>query len=78
MSEQPPSEEHVEDRARELAEGGEGHEDIEGDQEKAEKAAEQILRESEERTFDPAARDHEDESVIRRDSEEAASRGDTP
>lgn len=76
MTEQPPSDEHVEDRARQLAEGGEGHEDIEGDPSKAQKAAEQILRESEERTFDPAARDHEDDSVIRRDSEETAGTGD--
>jgi hypothetical protein len=76
LTEQPPSEGHVEDRARQLAEGGEGHEDIEGDPSKAEKAAGQILRESEERTHDPAARDHEDDSVIRRDSEETASSGD--
>jgi hypothetical protein len=78
LSERPPSEEHVEDRARELAEGGEGVEDIEGDPEKAERAADQILTESEERTFDPATVDPEDDSVIRRGSEETAAKGDDP
>ena len=76
LTDKPPSEEHVEGRARQLAEGGEGHEEIEGDPAKAEKAAAQILTESEERTFDPATRDHEDDSVIRRDAEETASTGD--
>jgi hypothetical protein len=76
LSEQPPSEDQVEDRARELEHGGEGAEDIEGDPDKAERAAEQILTESEERTVDPATVDPEDDSVIRRDSEETATRGD--
>jgi hypothetical protein len=76
LSEQPPSERHVEERARELAEGGEGIEDIEGDPDKAERAAEQILKESEGRTFDPATVDPTDDSVIRRESEETAAKGD--
>jgi hypothetical protein len=76
LSERPPSDEDVEARARELAEGGEGVEDIEGDPDKAERAAEQILTESEERTFDPATVDPTDDSVIRRDSEETAAKGD--
>lgn len=76
MSEQPPTDNHVEDRARELEHGGEGVEDIEGDPGKAERAAEQILTESEERTADPATVDPEDDSVIRRNSEETATKGD--
>jgi hypothetical protein len=78
LRERPPSEEHVEDRAHELAEGGEGVEDIEGDPEKAERAADQMLTESEERTFDPATVDPADDSVIRRRSEETAAKGDDP
>lgn len=78
MSDKRPSEEHVEERARELAEGGEGVEDIEGDPEKAERAADQILTESEDRTFDPATVDPTDDSVIRRRSEETAVKGDDP
>lgn len=78
MSDKRPSEEHVEERARELAEGGEGVEDIEGDPEKAERAADQILTESEDRTFDPATVDPTDDSVIRRRSEETAAKGDDP
>ena len=76
MSEKPPSDDHVEQRARELAEGGEGVEDLEGDPDKAERAAEQILKESEERTFDPATVDPDDDSVIRRDADETAAKGD--
>ena len=76
MTEQPPSDEHVEDRARELTHGGEGHEDIEGDESKAERAAEKILEDSEGRKFDPATVDPENDSVIRRKSEESAATGD--
>ncbi|MQA99998.1 MAG: hypothetical protein GEU78_06850 [Actinobacteria bacterium] len=76
MSEQRPSEEQVEERARELEHGGEGVEDIEGDAAKAERAAERILEDSEGRTFDPATVDPEDDSVIRRNSEETAAKGD--
>jgi len=56
-------------RAKSLEHGGEGHE-VEGDPEAAERAAEAILEESEERTFDEAPRDPEDDSVPRRSSEE--------
>lgn len=72
-------EKHIEDRARELAEGGsEGHEAVDGDPDAAARAARAILEESEERTADPAARDPEDDSVIRRDSQETAASGDAP
>lgn len=72
-------EERVEDRARELAEGGsEGHDPVEGDADAAARAARAILEESEERTADPAARDPEDDSVIRRESPETAASGDAP
>ena len=37
-----------------------------------------ILEESQERTEDPATRDPEDGSVVRRDSEETAASGDAP
>ena len=71
--------ERVEDRARELAEGGsEGHDAVEGDPEAAARAARSILEESEERTADPAARDPEDDSVVRRESQETAASGDAP
>jgi hypothetical protein len=69
-SKQPtPSKEHVKDRARSLEHGGEGHE-VDGDPEAAERSAEAILEESEERTFDNAPRDPEDDSVPRRSSDE--------
>lgn len=72
-------EEHVEDRARELAEGGgEGHEPLEDDPDAAARAARAILEESQERTEDPATLDPEDGSVVRRDSEETAASGDAP
>lgn len=72
-------EERVEDRASELAEGGgEGHEPLEDDQEAAARAARVLLEESEARTEDPAARDPEDGSVVRRESEETAASGDAP
>jgi hypothetical protein len=68
----PPSDEHVKERAKKLEHGGEGQEDIEGDSEAAEKAAESILEESEERTFDPDSRTHEGGDVPRRSSDETA------
>jgi hypothetical protein len=69
----PPGEEHVDKRAREIAEGGdEGHADVRDDPSAARRAAESTLEESEERTFDPATTDPEDEGVIRRNSDETA------
>lgn len=47
------------------------------DMESARRAARRMLEESEARTFDPAAHDHETEDVIRRSSSETASIGDT-
>jgi hypothetical protein len=47
------------------------------DIEAARKAARRMLEDSEERTFDPAAHDHESEDVIRRSSSETAATGDT-
>jgi hypothetical protein len=63
----------VAERARELLEGGaEGRAPVAEDDAEAEVAARRILEESEERTRDPAARDPEDGSVIRRSSDETA------
>lgn len=72
-----PDEQSVEDRARELLDGGgEGAERVvEDDPQAARVAARAILEESEERTFDPATIDPEDPSVIRRRSDEPASNG---
>jgi hypothetical protein len=47
------------------------------DIEAARRAARRMLEDSEERTFDPAAHDHESEDVIRRSSSETAATGDT-
>jgi hypothetical protein len=47
------------------------------DIESARRAARRMLEDSEERTFDPAAHDHESEDVIRRSSSETAATGDT-
>ncbi len=72
----PPSDEHVSERSQELLEGGrEGPARVADDAKSAERAAARILEESEARTEDPAARDPEDDSVIRRDSEETAADG---
>ncbi|MGH2820341.1 MAG: hypothetical protein ACRDJ5_06790, partial [Actinomycetota bacterium] len=63
-----PSEEHVEERAQELLHGGEeGSAPVAEDEDSARRAAERMLEDSEARTHDPAARDPEDDSVIRRD-----------
>ena len=62
-----------EERAQELlAGGGEGLAPVAEDPEAARLAARRILEDSEERVADPAARDLEDDSVIRRSSEETA------
>ncbi|CAN5511542.1 hypothetical protein BH24ACT26_BH24ACT26_14640 [soil metagenome] len=64
----------VEERAKELLHGGqEGRAPVANDAAGANVAAQRILAESEERTVDPAARDPEDDSIIRRSSEETAS-----
>lgn len=68
------SDERVEALAKKiLNEPERGLEDIES----ARVAARRMLEESEARTFDPAAHDHETEDVIRRSSSETAAVGDT-
>ena len=68
------SEERVEALAKKiLNETERGFEDIES----ARVAARRMLEESEARTFDPSAHDHETEGVIRRSSSETAAIGDT-
>ena len=47
------------------------------DEESARRAARRMLEDSEERTFDPATRDPEQDGVIRRSSSETAASGDT-
>lgn len=63
--------EHVTERAKKLVDG---HEDdgkvAEGDANKAKRAADEILKDSEERTFDEATVDPDEDNVIRRSSEE--------
>jgi hypothetical protein len=68
----PPSRKHVKDRAKSLEKGGEGHDEVEGDPEAAERSAEAMLEDSEARTFDPDTRKHEGGDVPRRSSEETA------
>ncbi len=69
----PPGDAHVESRGRKIAAQGEGNDGVVADGvEAAEPAAREILRDSEERTLDPATVDHEDDGVIRRSSEETA------
>ena len=66
-----PDDEQVEDRATGIAAGGEDDKTVaEGDAARAKRAAEAILQESEERTFDNATVDPDDDSVNRRKSEE--------
>ena len=68
------SEERVQALAKKiLNEPERGLEDLES----ALVAARRMLEESEARTFDPAAHDHETEDVIRRSSSETAAIGDT-
>ena len=63
----------VDERARELLEGGdEGRIVADDDEGGARRAARRILEESDERTADPATRDLSDDSVIRRSSDETA------
>jgi hypothetical protein len=65
-----PSHKTVEERARKLEHGGEGHEGLTDDKEASQRAARQILRESEERLADRATTDRDDDDVIRRSSED--------
>lgn len=66
-----PSDDQVEDRATGIAKGSEDDAKVaEGDPETARRASEQILRESEERTYDNATHDIDDDSVSRRKSHE--------
>jgi hypothetical protein len=68
-----PTDDKVEQRAHELVDGGrEATPPVAEDQEAAQRAARRLLEESEARTRDPAARDPEDDGVIRRSSEETA------
>jgi hypothetical protein len=66
------NDDRVERLAQKLLRAGEA-DDIEA----ARRAARRQLEDSEERTFDPAAHDHEHEDVIRRTSSETASTGDS-
>ena len=68
-----PDDDQVGNRATGIGAGGEDDDKVaEGDADKAKRAAEQILKESEERTFDNATVDPDDESVPRRSSDETA------
>jgi hypothetical protein len=68
-----PARDKVERRAHELVDGGrEATPPVAEDEEDGRRAARRMLEESEERTFDPAVRDPEDDGVIRRSSEETA------
>jgi len=65
--------ERVDQRAAELLHGGgEARAPVADDESSARAAAERILEESDERVADRAARDLDDDSVIRRSSEETA------
>ena len=65
--------EHVTERAKKIVDGQEDQGKIaEGDSDKAERAADAILKDSEERTFDEATIDPDQDNVIRRSSEETA------
>ncbi len=65
-----PSPEAIEERARKLAHGGEGHEGLRDDRDASRRAARQILRESEERIADSATTDRSEDDAIRRSSED--------
>ena len=70
---EPPSERRVEERARKIVDGQEDEGKIaEGEKATAKRAADAILEESEERTFDNATVDIEDDTVSRRKSDETA------
>ncbi len=63
----------IADRATGIGAGGEDDDRVaEGDADAAQRAAKQILKESEERVLDNATVDLEDDSVPRRSSEETA------
>jgi hypothetical protein len=65
--------EHVAERAKKIVDGREDDGKIaEGDTDKATRAADAILKDSEERTFDEATVDPDEDNVIRRSSEETA------
>ncbi len=66
-----PERARSEERAAELLQGTEG--EVADDPAAAQLAARRILEDSEARVADPAARDPDDDSVIRRSSEETAS-----
>ncbi len=66
-------EEHVTERAKKIVDGQEDDGKVaEGDVNKAKRAADAILKDSEERTFDEATVDPDQDNVIRRSSEETA------
>jgi hypothetical protein len=65
-----PSAEAIEERARKLEHGGEGHEGLTEDRAASRRAAKQMLRESEERIADPATTDRSEDDAIRRSSED--------
>ena len=65
-----PSEEAIEERARKLEHGGEGHEGLRDDRDASRRAAKQILRESEERIADSVTTERSEDDVIRRSSED--------
>jgi hypothetical protein len=68
------SDERVEKLAQKLLRAGDpAAPDIDA----ARRSARRMLEDSEERTFDPAAHDHEADGVIRRSSSETASTGET-
>lgn len=69
-----PDDERVEKLARKLMRMGDP---AAPDIESARRSARRMLEDSEERTLDPAARDPEDDGVIRRTSSETAATGDT-
>lgn len=66
-------EEHVTERAKKIVDGQEDDGKVaDGDPDKAKRAADAILKDSEERTFDEATVDPDQDNVIRRSSEETA------
>jgi hypothetical protein len=68
-----PTEGNVEERARELLDGGrEASAPVAEEPGEATRAARRILEDSEARTADPATTDPTDDDVIRRSSEETA------
>ena len=69
--------EKVERLARKILYGTQDNSGAVADMESARRVARQILQESEERTLDNAAYDHEDDDAIRRSSSESAASGDT-